>query len=189
MSNAIRTTLFAAAGALALMSASAMAQTAPSTTGGATTSPPAAQRMPAANPLTMEDISKLRGTDVYGPDGKKVGDVSTVLMKPESKTIDRLVIAQGGILGVGSHAVAVPLDQFSWDAGKEGFRIAKTADELKAMPEWRDTASAAGATMGGTAAPPPSRSGDMPAGRDGGMSPPAGGRDSGDAPPTPSQAR
>lgn len=181
MSHSIRTTLLAAAGALALMSAPALAQTAaPSTTPGGA---PAAQKTPAANPLTLEDVSKLRGTDVYGTDGKKIGDISTVLMKPESKTIDRLVIAQGGILGVGAHSVALPLDQFSWDAGKEGFQISKTADELKAMPEWRDTASAGTAAMGGeTRSPPASRDGAATGGS-------TMGRDTGGTPPTPSQSR
>src|SRR5260370_38589680 len=58
-------------------------------------------------------------------------------MKRESKMMDRLVVSEGGLLGVGSHRVALPLDGFKWDGEKEGFTIAKTADELKSMPEWR----------------------------------------------------
>lgn len=109
-------------------------------------------RAPQPNPLTMEDVSKIAGAAVYDSSGKKIGSVSTVLMKPSSKTIDRLVVGEGGILGFGSHNVALPLDAFSWDSQKDGFTVTKTADELKSMPAWnqqqRELSEAPG---GGTA--------------------------------------
>jgi len=85
----------------------------------------------------MEDVSKLSGAAVHGSDDSKIGSVSTVLMNPESKTIDRLVVNSGGVLGVGGHKVAIPIDQFKWDGEKDAYRLAKTADDLKSMPEWR----------------------------------------------------
>jgi hypothetical protein len=85
----------------------------------------------------MEDISKINGAPVYGSDDGKIGSISTVLMKPESKTIDRFVVGEGGVLGVGTHYVALPINAFSWDSQRGGFRLAKTADDLKAMPEWK----------------------------------------------------
>ena len=60
----------------------------PSTMGGP---PAAAPRPPMPNPLTQEDLSRVKGTDVYGTDDKKIGSINTVLMDPQSKTIDRLV--------------------------------------------------------------------------------------------------
>jgi hypothetical protein len=57
-------------------------------------------------------------------------------MNPSSKKIDRLVVAEGGVLGVGAHKVALPVDSFHWDSQKREFTIQKTADDLKAMPEW-----------------------------------------------------
>jgi sporulation protein YlmC with PRC-barrel domain len=105
--------------------------------GGLPGSPAPVMQTPAPDPLSLEDISQIKGRTVYGSDGKKIGDVSTVLMKPDSKTLDRLVVSEGGLLGVGSHRVALPLDGFKWDREKEGFTIAKTAAELKAMPEWQ----------------------------------------------------
>jgi hypothetical protein len=85
----------------------------------------------------MEDISKINGASVYGSDDAKIGSISTVLMKPESKTIDRFVVGEGGVLGVGTHYVALPITAFSWDSQRGGFKLAKTADDLKAMPEWK----------------------------------------------------
>jgi len=102
-----------------------------------TTTAPAA-RTPAPDPLKMEDISKISGSTVYGTDDNKIGSVSTVLMNPSSKTIDRFVVSSGGVLGVGGHKVALPLDQFTWDSDKGGFKVTKTTDDLKSMPEWQN---------------------------------------------------
>jgi len=143
----MRTKLITTASALMLMAAPVLAQTTPtpaprSTPPAATTPttppPAAAIRTPVPDPLKMEDVSKITGSTVYGSDDSKIGSVSTVLMKPESKTIDRVVVNAGGVLGVGGHKVAVPINQLTWDSDKAGFKIAKTTDDLKAMPEWQN---------------------------------------------------
>ncbi len=147
----MRSRLIVTASALALLAAPALAQTSssPPPAGGLTTprtmtptSPPgappaAALRTPAPDPLTLEDTAEIKGSTVYGSDNKKIGSVSAVLMQPQSKTIDRLVVNEGGLLGVGGHRVVLPLSDFKWSSDKDAFTIGKTADELKSMPEWR----------------------------------------------------
>ena len=126
--------------ALALMTGAASAQmsTSPSSPArpapGATTAP--MQKEAAVNPLSQEDVSKIEGTSVYGSDDGKIGHVSTALMDPSSKKIDRLVVTAGGVLGVGGHRVAIPVEQFSWDANRGTFKLGTTVAELKQMPEW-----------------------------------------------------
>src|SRR6266403_3541214 len=139
----MRSILIATASAVMLMAAPALAQTAPSAP-SRTPDPNASIALPAPipktpspDPLKMEDVSKITGSAVYGSDDSKIGSVSTVLMQPQNKTIDRLVVSAGGVLGVGGHKVAVPLDQFKWDSDRGAFKIAKTTDELKSMPEWQ----------------------------------------------------
>ena len=143
----MRSKMIATASALVLIAGSALAQTAPPSSTNRTPNPnnsmsaPAAApavRTPAPDPLKMEDISKISGSAVYGTDDSKIGSVSTVLMNPSSKTIDRFVVSAGGVLGVGSHKVALPVDQFTWDSDKGGFKVAKTTDDLKSMPEWQN---------------------------------------------------
>lgn len=128
--------------AVLLLSGVAMAQT---TTPPATTTqqPPAAVTAPkplppAASPLQREDVSKIIGATIYGPDDKKIGTVSTVLMQPSQLKIDRFVVSEGGVLGIGSHLVALPVDEFQWDSAKGVFRVAMSAEELKNMPEWKE---------------------------------------------------
>jgi sporulation protein YlmC with PRC-barrel domain len=112
-----------------------LTRTSPTTPPGAAATAPAP--IPAPDPLTMEDTADIKGSAVYGSDNKKIGSVSAVLMQPTSKTIDRLVVNEGGLLGVGGHRVALPVSDFKWNGDKDAFVIGKTADELKAMPEWK----------------------------------------------------
>jgi sporulation protein YlmC with PRC-barrel domain len=142
----MRSKLIATAAAFVLLAGPALAQTAPPSSTGRTPNPgnsmsttaAPAPRTPAPDPLKMEDVSKISGSTVYGNDDSKIGSVSTVLMNPESKTIDRLVVNEGGVLGVGGHKVALPVDQFKWDSDKGGFKVAKSTDDLKSMPEWKN---------------------------------------------------
>jgi sporulation protein YlmC with PRC-barrel domain len=145
-----------AVAALALLSATASAQTpqtSPSRDFSTKPSPSAAaaptKPAPAINPLTQEDVSWIAGTTVYGGDDAKMGNISTILMDPKTKQIDRLVIASGGVLGIGSHRVAIPVDQFSWDGERAVFKLSKDLASLKAMPEWVE-----GRTATGTSQPP-----------------------------------
>ena len=162
----------AAVAALALMTGVASAQsTSPSSPArpapGATAVP--VQKEAAINPLSQEDVSKIEGTTVYGSDDGKIGHVSTALMDPSSKKIDRLVVPAGGVLGVGGHRVAIPVEQFSWDADKGAFKLNTTVAELKQMPEWVEgqqtmTGSSLSprndATTPRTTTPPPAGAGD-----------------------------
>jgi sporulation protein YlmC with PRC-barrel domain len=131
----------AVAALLVLGSGAAWAQTSPSSppTPGTMTQSTSHSAAPSSmkNPLMSEDISQINGTSVAGSDGGSIGKVSTVLMDPSSKKVNRLVVAEGGVLGVGSHLVALPVDSFKWDAQNHNFVVQKTADDLKAMPEWQ----------------------------------------------------
>ncbi len=125
---------------------------APPTNNAPSTSSPAMK-----DPLSSEDISQVEGSAVEASDGTSIGKVSTVLMDPSSKKVDRLVVAEGGVLGVGAHKVALPVDTFHWDGQKHSFTIQKTADDLKAMPEWQppQLAEAPSGSSAPAASPPP----------------------------------
>ena len=160
----MRAISIAAVAVLAIMTGAASAQTTDSTntprplSPGSTAAP--AQRQPALNPLAQQDISNIEGASVYGSDGEKIGRVDRVLMDPQSKKIDRLVVNSGGVLGVGGHRVAIPVDQFSWDADKGAFKLPTTVASLKAMPEWVEGAE----TATGSSQPPSIQTQNPPAG-------------------------
>ncbi len=78
--------------------------------------------------------SRLVGVDVLGPDGKKVGSVSDVLMEPDGRA-GAVVIGVGGFLGLGKKDVALPFAavRFTRDA-QPGAPGAGTPDEAGGMP-------------------------------------------------------
>ena len=137
----MRATSFLTLSAALLLSTAALAQQTPppssTTTHGTAGSVAVAPRAPATNPLQQADVSKVEGVSVIGSDGKKIGDVTTALMQPQDKKIDRLVVHAGGVLGMGGRYVALPVDAFSWDGSKNAFTIAKTENDVKYMTEWK----------------------------------------------------
>ncbi|MGH6989614.1 MAG: PRC-barrel domain-containing protein [Stellaceae bacterium] len=118
----------------------------------------AVPRAPKPDPLNQADVSKIIGTTVYGSGGKDIGDISNVLMKPETKKIDRLVVHSGGVLGVGGRYVAVALTQFSWNAQKGVLTVSKTQKDINKMAEWKPSksTSAPATTKGIGSGTPPS---------------------------------
>ena len=103
----------------ALLTATAIAQTsAPSPS-----APAAATSAPMTDTAKVPDTNlagqgkwratKLIGVDVYGPDNKKVGDITEVLFDKTGK-IEMVTVGVGGFLGMGSKDVAIPFDQVSW---------------------------------------------------------------------------
>ncbi len=158
----MRKTVIAAASALALLAMPALGQmTSPGGAprgGGSPGATQPAPKQPMPDPMKQEDVSQIQGAAVYGSDDKKIGSISTVLMKPESKQIDRLVVGAGGVLGIGAHEVALPVDQFHWDADKGGFKLAKTEDELKSMPAWKAPGTSTSASGSSTPASSPTTS-------------------------------
>lgn len=106
----------------ALLTATALAQTgAPNPP---SSSPPAASSpAPATQPAKLPDnnlagrgkwrTSKLIGVDIYGPDDKKVGDVTEVIVDKTGK-VEMVTIGVGGFLGIGSKDVAIPFEQVNW---------------------------------------------------------------------------
>jgi len=105
---------------VAMLATAAMAQT------SAPTPPSSAPAAPTATQSTASTAaetnlagqgkwrtSKLIGVDVYGPDDKKVGDVTEVIVDKTGK-VEMVTIGVGGFLGIGSKDVAVPFDQVTW---------------------------------------------------------------------------
>jgi len=166
---------FSAGGAMAQSSMSGPGAAAPSRAASPpTANAPSASSSPMKDPLSSEDISQIEGSSVVASDGSSIGKVSTVLMDPASKKVDRLVVAEGGVLGVGAHKVALPVDAFHWDSSKHEFTIQKTADDLKAMPEWQQpqlaeapSGASPGPSHSAPAAAPPSHAAGTTAGANG----------------------
>ncbi|UZF93545.1 PRC-barrel domain-containing protein [Bosea sp. NBC_00550] len=134
--------------AAGLLSATAIAQTTsptpPSSAPSASTS--AEKATPAPTNLAGQGkwrTSKLIGVDIYGPDDKKVGDVTEVIVDKMGK-VEMVTVGVGGFLGIGAKDVAIPFEQVSW------------SDQpiTPPAPAPAPAASGSGGTAGGSATMP-----------------------------------
>ncbi len=79
-------------------------------------------------------VDQVEDMDVYGPDGKEVGEIEKVLEDGDGQ-IRAVVVEFGGFLGLGDTELIVPLDQLQ--PGKEHFTTKLTQEQLSAFPAWR----------------------------------------------------
>lgn len=74
------------------------------------------QELSLAKPVTSRTTAfrsdDLLGSEVRAPDNVALGSVDDIVMGPEGGKIAYLVVARGGIFGLGERHVAVPWDQF-----------------------------------------------------------------------------
>jgi len=105
--------------------------------GSGTTTAPAAGPVAVA-PTTgvfpmADDVKSLMGKDVYGANGKKVGEINNLLVGPDTR-VHAAIVEFGGFLGIGEHKVAVPWDQLN--VTKDRVTTNMTEDQVKAAPRW-----------------------------------------------------
>ena len=139
---------------VAMLATAAMAQTSAPTPPSSAPAAPAATQSSASAPAETNlagqgkwRTSKLIGVDVYGPDDKKVGDVTEVIVDKAGK-VEMVTIGVGGFLGIGSKDVAIPFDQVTWSDQP----IAPPAPAP--APASSGSAGGAGSAGGGMASPP-----------------------------------
>lgn len=99
-----------------LLATAAVAQTSAPSPAPAVPAPATETVKPPPQNLAMPGkwrVSKLIGVDIYGPDNKKVGDVTEVVLDKSGK-IETITVGVGGFLGIGSKDVAIPFEQVTW---------------------------------------------------------------------------
>jgi sporulation protein YlmC with PRC-barrel domain len=80
--------------------------------------------------------SKLIGAAVYNDQNQRIGKIEDMIVAPDGK-LSVAIIDVGGFLGIGTHRVAIPVDQFSDIKAKRLVLPNATKDALKALPEFR----------------------------------------------------
>jgi len=88
---------------------------------------------PAGTYPVAKDIEKFIGKDVYGEDGKKVGELNNVLVDPDGR-VRAGIVEFGGFLGIGEHKVAVPWNELNMQSDR--VTVNMTQDQIKTAPNW-----------------------------------------------------
>jgi sporulation protein YlmC with PRC-barrel domain len=111
--------------------------------------------------------SKLIGSDVYGLDNRRIGDISDLVVDPGGR-IAAAVLSVGGFLGIGEKHVAVKMGELKRGVD-DRLTVNMTKEQLAAAPPYSYTerAAPAGGSAGsrapgpragaGTATPPAGR--------------------------------
>lgn len=87
--------------------------------------------------ISSEDVE---GTDVYGVDGKKVGDIDHLMIDKGSGRVTYAVISFGGFLGLGHSHYPVPWAALKYDPKLGGYITGITEEKLKDAPAFSDDA-------------------------------------------------
>ncbi|MBT0962823.1 PRC-barrel domain-containing protein [Denitromonas iodatirespirans] len=75
---------------------------------------------------------QLEGKEVFGPDGKHIGEIESVVSDAAKQGV-KVVISMGGLLGIGDKEAAVPFDQLKVVNGK--LTVSQTKEALTAASE------------------------------------------------------
>jgi len=80
--------------------------------------------------------SKLMKADVYNDQTQKIGKIDDFVVAPDGK-LTTAILEVGGFLGMGTHRVAIPLDQFTEISTKKVVLPGASKEELKKLPEFK----------------------------------------------------
>jgi hypothetical protein len=87
--------------------------------------------------VSAKDLADM---DIYGADGKKIGEIDKVLAD-SSGDIKAVTVDVGGFLGIGSREVLVSLDNLQKGTKKDQLRTSMTKKEIEALSEYKAPAS------------------------------------------------
>ena len=92
--------------------------------------------IPAASTSASRLISsdRVEGTSIYDPNGKHLGTVERLMIDPANGTVAYVVIAYGGLHGMGELTHPIPWDALTYDESLQGYRTTIMEDEIRVRP-------------------------------------------------------
>jgi sporulation protein YlmC with PRC-barrel domain len=85
--------------------------------------------------ISSEDI---QGTEVYGADGKNIGEIDHLIIDKVSGRVAYAVMSFGGFAGLGHSHYPIPWAALTYDTSLGGFRTNITEQQLRDAPEFSD---------------------------------------------------
>lgn len=78
--------------------------------------------------------SKVIGTNVKDPEGKKIGEVEDVVLDKKSNSIVFAVVGFGGLLGMAEKYHPIPWSSLTYDSDENAYVVDYTKEQLQAAP-------------------------------------------------------
>lgn len=82
-------------------------------------------------------LGQLQDRPIQNPQGEDLADLDDVIVSPDGRITDA-VVSFGGFLGLGAKKVKISWEEFSFDNGKKVLILAKSNDEIKSMPDYKE---------------------------------------------------
>jgi hypothetical protein len=80
---------------------------------------------------------KVEGTNVYGADESKIGEIDRVMIDKITGKVAYAVMSFGGFLGMGEDYYPVPWPMLKYDTNLGGYRVGLTRDLLDKAPRYK----------------------------------------------------
>jgi hypothetical protein len=85
--------------------------------------------------ISSEDVN---GTEVYGQDGKNIGEIDHLIIDKASGRVAYAVMSFGGFMGLGHSHYPIPWGALTYDRSLAGFRANITEQQLRDAPDFSD---------------------------------------------------
>ena len=93
--------------------------------------------MPISSVISSE---RVEGTDVYNPDGDKLGTIDDLMIDKISGQVRYAVMEFGGFLGIGTDRYPIPWRLLSYDTGLGGYVVPLSTPQLEGAPRYSNEA-------------------------------------------------
>lgn len=87
--------------------------------------------------LSKSDLvasNRVQGTQVYRPDGEKIGRVEYLVIEKTTGRVRVVVMSFGGFLGLGKDHRPVSWDSLNYDEARDGYVLTADEDTLRHSP-------------------------------------------------------
>jgi len=88
------------------------------------------------SPSSVIRADRVEGTSVYDPNGKHLGVIDKLMIHKTSGRAAYVVMAFGGIHGMGDEVCFVPWGALTYDTHLQGYRTTITEDQVRSAPDF-----------------------------------------------------
>lgn len=89
----------------------------------------------------LKDVENLKGKKVMEANGKKIGEVNSMLVDIQSGKVKYIMLTSGGVFGVGGEDYLIPWQALRSESDQQGFQVNLTSEELKDAPKGAEITS------------------------------------------------
>jgi sporulation protein YlmC with PRC-barrel domain len=79
---------------------------------------------------------RVQGTNVYNPNGDKLGSVESLMIDKISGKVRYAVMEFGGFLGIGADVYPLPWETMKYDTNMGGYVVSLTKEQLEGAPRY-----------------------------------------------------